>query len=62
MGERDEQNMKMMAGAFVEAVKGGFIVQRPAIDYCGPGEREVVHSVDGLVAVVQRWAKDATER
>lgn len=45
----------------LEAVQGGFIVQRPCVDYGSP-TREVVSSPEALVATVQRWAKEATER
>lgn len=47
---------------YLVAVKGGFIIQRPDPDYRGEPEREVVGSVDALVATVQRWAKERTER
>lgn len=46
---------------YVEAVRGGFIVVTPHPDFGGP-IREVVQSPEALVATVQRWAKEATDR
>lgn len=67
----DEQNAKMLAATTqlghrpppsvaIEAVPGGFIMTRDR--YWNNERREVVSSPDALVAIVQRWAREAHER
>ena len=72
MGERDNPMMGGTGAGLsrrmrdthltIEALTGGFVVVSQGPTYEEIPRREVVSSPEALVAVVQRWAKEATER